>query len=51
MHIAERWMRPSCVFDLVSPQTPPLPQVQQLIEQARDPANLCRMYEGWAPWL
>ena len=26
-------------------------QVHQLIEQAADPANLCRMYEGWAAWL
>lgn len=26
-------------------------QVWQLINQARDPANLCRMFEGWAAWL
>lgn len=26
-------------------------QVRQLIDQARDPANLSRMFEGWAPWL
>jgi ataxia telangiectasia mutated family protein len=26
-------------------------QVWQLIDQARDPANLCRMFEGWAAWL
>mgnify|MGYP003685144865 CR=1 FL=1 len=26
-------------------------QVWQLIDQARDPANLSRMFEGWAAWL
>mmetsp|Transcript_4934 Transcript_4934/g.15848 ORF Transcript_4934/g.15848 Transcript_4934/m.15848 type:complete len:180 (+) Transcript_4934:1-540(+) len=26
-------------------------QVRQLIDQARDPANLSQMFEGWAPWL
>jgi len=26
-------------------------QVQLLINSARDPDNLCRLYEGWAPWL
>jgi len=26
-------------------------QVGQLIDQARDPANLSRMFEGWAAWL
>lgn len=26
-------------------------QVKLLINQARDPENLCRLYPGWAPWL
>ena len=26
-------------------------QVHWLIEQATDANNLCRMYQGWAPWL
>ena len=26
-------------------------QVQQLLQDAQDPANLCRMYAGWAAWL
>lgn len=26
-------------------------QVQLLINSARDPDNLCRLYEGWGPWL
>ena len=26
-------------------------QVQLLINSARDPANLCHMYMGWAPWI
>ena len=26
-------------------------QVRQLIDEARDPENLCRMYHGWAAWL
>jgi len=25
-------------------------QVAALIQQARDPANLCRIYHGWSPW-
>ena len=26
-------------------------QVRQLIDEARDPENSCRMYHGWAAWL
>ena len=26
-------------------------QVKLLINQARDPENLCKLYPGWAPWL
>ena len=26
-------------------------QVRALLDEARDPANLCRMYDGWAAWL
>lgn len=26
-------------------------QVKLLVNQARDPENLCRLYPGWAPWL
>ncbi|XP_076172316.1 serine/threonine-protein kinase tefu isoform X2 [Ptiloglossa arizonensis] len=26
-------------------------QVERLIQQARDPANLCRLYFGWQPYL
>ena len=26
-------------------------QVQQLLQDARDPEKLCAMYPGWAPWL
>lgn len=26
-------------------------QVQQLLQEAMDPGNLCRMYIGWAPWV
>lgn len=26
-------------------------QVEKLIQQARDPANLCRLYYGWQPYL
>eukprot|EP00903_Cladosiphon_okamuranus_P016144 g14899.t1 len=26
-------------------------QVKLLINQAKDPENLCRLYPGWAPWL
>jgi ataxia telangiectasia mutated family protein len=26
-------------------------QVQILLDEARDPQNLCRMYDGWAAWL
>lgn len=26
-------------------------QVERLIQQARDPANLCRLYCGWQPYL
>ena len=26
-------------------------QVDFLIQEARDPKNLCRLYPGWAPWL
>lgn len=26
-------------------------QVQLLINSARDPENLCKMYVGWCPWL
>jgi ataxia telangiectasia mutated family protein len=26
-------------------------QVQQLLHDAQDPDNLCRMYCGWAAWL
>ncbi|CAB1111628.1 unnamed protein product [Ectocarpus sp. CCAP 1310/34] len=26
-------------------------QVKLLINQARDPENLCKLYVGWAPWL
>lgn len=26
-------------------------QVKQLIADAMDPSNLCRIYYGWAPWL
>lgn len=26
-------------------------QVKLLINQARDPENLCRLFPGWAPWL
>lgn len=26
-------------------------QVKLLINQARDPENLCRLYPGWGPWL
>mgnify|MGYP001980634468 CR=1 FL=1 len=25
-------------------------QVQLLINEARDPDNLCNLYHGWAPW-
>ena len=25
--------------------------VDELIKTATDPAVLCRMYEGWAPWV
>ena len=25
-------------------------QVAALIQQATDPANLCRIYHGWSPW-
>ena len=26
-------------------------QVQLLINEARDPDNLCMLYHGWAPWI
>ena len=26
-------------------------QVRQLLDEARDPEHLSRMFEGWAPWL
>ena len=26
-------------------------KVDELIKTATDPAVLCRMYEGWAPWV
>jgi ataxia telangiectasia mutated family protein len=26
-------------------------QVQQLIQDARDPDKLCRLFPGWAPWV
>ena len=26
-------------------------QVQALLDEARDPENLCRMFDGWAAWL
>lgn len=26
-------------------------QIQLLINSARDPDNLCQMFEGWAPWV
>ena len=26
-------------------------QVRALLDEARDPENLCRMYDGWAAWL
>lgn len=26
-------------------------QVKLLVNQARDPENLCRLFPGWAPWL
>jgi phosphatidylinositol kinase/protein kinase (PI-3 family) len=26
-------------------------QVQRLMQDARDPDKLCRMYPGWAPWV
>jgi len=26
-------------------------QVRQLIQAATDPANLCKMFNGWAPWV
>lgn len=26
-------------------------QVQQLLQAAQDPENLCRMYVGWGPFL
>ena len=26
-------------------------QVQALLDEARDPENLCRMFDGWASWL
>jgi len=26
-------------------------QVQQLLQDAQDPANLGRMYVGWASWV
>ena len=26
-------------------------QVNELVNQASDPLNLCRMYKGWRPWL
>lgn len=26
-------------------------QVKVLVNQARDPENLCRLFPGWAPWL
>lgn len=26
-------------------------QVQQLLQDATDPDNLCKMYAGWASWL
>jgi ataxia telangiectasia mutated family protein len=26
-------------------------QVQELIQQATDPRNLCRMFPGWQPWV
>ena len=26
-------------------------QVQQLLQDSQDPANLGRLYVGWAPWL
>jgi ataxia telangiectasia mutated family protein len=26
-------------------------QVQQLIQEARDPDKLCRLFAGWAPWV
>ena len=26
-------------------------QVSALLDEARDPENLCRMFDGWASWL
>lgn len=26
-------------------------QVEMLIQQARDPENLCRLFHGWQPYL
>jgi len=26
-------------------------QVERLLQEARDPANLCRVYCGWQPYL
>ena len=26
-------------------------QVDYLINDARNPSNLCRIFPGWAPWL
>lgn len=26
-------------------------QVEKLLQQARDPSNLCRLFHGWQPYL